>query len=312
MPILFIEKLQQQLSQRSEMLYQCNWEYFQANLKAYFKFIGSNPVLKEVVDELRKEQTLSVNEWLEKYNTERMPYFPDETRSQAAQSLVILEAAKSGAQRQAFLSFVMLDSSGNLHEMKRIFLNNFFYPFHSFLEERVNESNFHEFVLRRYKMWCEWYRREELKKKLAVEQKIVDAGQKKKREFEKILTADAVSFIFLNGLTPISLTLGNCKPDITTDIFALNPLITEVKIFIDKNDISELKFGSRQLKQALSTTGLVTGFLIVFNIGRMNLEIINDVENRSLITIVVNVTEIPPSELKGTVKINASDLQKGV
>lgn len=309
MPKLLLEKLQQQLLQKEQILAQCNWDYFQSNLKAYMKFIEENPLLQEIVTNLKKEQVLSASVWLGKYNTDRMPYLPDSAKGQAAQCFMLLEAVKNDQSQYGFSEYVM-SSLGDLHDKKRIFFNNIFKPFHSYMLENIEEGNFNEFILKRYKRWCEWYRQEELKEKLSTEQKKVDNKEKGKREFEKILTTDAVSFLFLNGITPISVTLGNCKPDITTDIFAVNPLATEVKIFMDKGDIKELKAGVRQLSQALSTTGLSTGFLIIFNLGNANLEITDDQQDKALIPIIINVTEVPPNELKDNITVAVSELRK--
>ena len=62
MALLFTEKLLQQLAQREKTIYQCSFEYFLPHLKAYFTYLEGNPILLEIVNELKKEKVLSNEE----------------------------------------------------------------------------------------------------------------------------------------------------------------------------------------------------------------------------------------------------------
>src|SRR5215469_6130491 len=104
--LLYLEKLQKQLDQKAKTLETSDYTYFQGHLRAYFQFLESQPVLRETILQLRGEHVLNASEWLENYQTTRWPYFPDDAKTQAAQCLVLLESARDGDQKQAFLAYV--------------------------------------------------------------------------------------------------------------------------------------------------------------------------------------------------------------
>jgi hypothetical protein len=301
------KKLRSDLQTRKNRVLRANDSTFALELKGFFDFLNSKPILKGLREELDLGRPVFTNDNV----LEIGPNIPGLEIPRLKHCLGILDycaGIEEETELENFLVQLCYNISENIDikESLNLFRDIFFLPFYEYLDEHVEDYGIVLYLLHRFKFRTETFDRDYM-------QKLYESDPKRS---ESLLDKEVRKFLFDQGLDyPLSTPLSpSGRSDIVADLHTEDPLVLEVKILdLDRNgyDKSYIRQGFKQIFDYANDYNKSVGYLLIFNASEVDLtfNLKNKSETRielggkTFHIVVVNIyPETTPSSKKGKLK----------
>lgn len=267
-----LEQLQQRLRRRVEYVASSNWKFFHARVCLLHDFLQNDTVLNSLLEELiadfPTERTADQVVAALKHNGAVDTCSEDD---EAFQAFRVIQHCRGNddpvVERNITHNLVQYPPSNDGYQQQaHCFFDAFIRPLHLYLEDRLDTKRFILGMLRRYKLHCEWFRRNDLLS-IFTEEKARSATSGKKSRGEKRLALHLYEFLHLQGLSfsiePASIS---GEADLVSAQDSDDPLIADVKVFDPQSGKNKayLISGFHQVYQYTLDYNESFGYLVIF------------------------------------------------
>ena len=229
------------------------------NINILLAFLNENFITKTIIDELRLNPNYN-SEWnftqLGGMHGSVDLNLPNDEEGYAALSLSILEKYVNDTRSliNLFYRFVR-------KQPIRYFNNIFTKKLMEYIDMRIDEGNIILYILNKYKVYCEWFNKEELMQEYM--NNTIRGEDLLTRDLRKYLFNQGIDFPFSEPSTPSG------KPDLIYGIDTQDPLALEVKLFGGQNNYNKdyIKKGFKQAYHYAKDYNKEYGYLLIFNLG---------------------------------------------
>jgi hypothetical protein len=303
-------KLRSDLQTRKQRVFRANDSTFLIELRGFFHFLKSKPLLWALVQELDSGKP----EFTKTDVIELAPGIPDSEVERIKHCLGVLHYCvelEKGALTQ-FLLFLChriagaVRSGDTLSVALDLFRDTFFLPLYEYLDEHVEDYGIILYLLQRFKFRTEMFDRDYI-------YKLYESDPKRS---ESVLDKEVRRFLFDQGVDyPLSTPLSpSGRSDVVADLHTEDPLILEVKILdLDRNgyDKSYIRKGFKQIFDYTNDYNKSVGYLLIFNASEVDLtfnlknksETKIELGGRTFHIVVVDIyPDTTPSSKKGKLK----------
>lgn len=249
----------QQLENRAGAVMKSREENFDRELKMFYDFIDSVPVLKGILLEL-KQELFDLDAYLTDTNNQRKRFivYPDNYLDKIRMCVILTKKLASKALHCRM--FINITASNKLDDICSATSQQYFYPVYEYFRERIQETNTTLYLLDKYRHRTEWFHK----------QRLYEMWQNDTTHGEDNLTKDLQEYLHGQGIdfpfsTPHS---PSGRSDLVGLIDTSNPLVLEAKIFnLDSGyDKSYLRKGLMQAYRYSLDYGKPIGYLLIFNV----------------------------------------------
>jgi hypothetical protein len=300
------KKLRSDLQTRKNRVLRANDSIFILELKGFFNFINSKPILKR----LREELDLGRPVFTKDNVLGKGPNIPELETVRLKHCLAILDYCVGIEGENEFENFLVqlcynISESIEYKESLNLFRDIFFLPFYEYLDEHVEDYGIILYLLYRFKFRTETFDREYLYR----------LYESDPRRSESLLDIEVRKFLFDQGIDyPLSTPLSSSgRTDIIADLHTEDPLVLEIKILdLDRGyDKAYIRKGFRQIYDYTNDYNKSVGYLLIFNASEVDLnfslknksETKIELDGKTFYIVVVDIyPEMVPSSKKGKLK----------
>lgn len=240
-------------------------------------WMRSQPALAAIIEQAeRAEPNVEASGWIETFHSSRGLSWPSTTEEgRAALSWGLMNAvADDPDEERAAINFAhgMSTGGGNLNDDSRALVERVYAPLFDFLNERVAQESSVLYMLDRFVRLVEWFDRSTLHEEY----------NKNTRQGEAVYDRALRRFLFQEGVNmPFSQTKSaSGLSDVLSDLETEDPLICEVKLFID--DKRPLAGGVHQAVLYAQDYGKSSAYLVVINLSGRPLELPADGDEKAV------------------------------
>ena len=260
------ENLRFKLDNRARDVLNCREENFSNEIRIFYEFIRSNPLLNGILLEIE-----SLDFDLEAYlqNGERhrrFIQFPDNYLDKVALCHSIMKAISDGKPLSTLSKpFIHITSSRNIDDICHAISEQYFLPLYKYFVEKIEDNSNMLYLLDRYRHRTEWFH----KKRLFL------LYQQNSKYGEDLLAKDLQEYLHNQGIDyPFSTPLSpSGRSDLIGLIYTSDPMVLEVKLF----DLSK-GYGKEYIRKGLTQAyrytldyGKSVGYLLIFNLDEKDL-----------------------------------------
>ena len=301
------KKLRSDLQTRKNRVLRANNSTFVLELKGFFNFINSKPILKRLREELDPGRPVFTKDNV----LEMGPNIPELETVRLKHCLGILDYCVGIEGEDEFENFLVhlcynISEAIEYKESLNLFRDICFLPFYEYLDEHVEDYGIILYLLHRFKFRTETFDREYICK-------LYESDPKRS---ESLLDNKVRKFLFDQGVDyPLSTPLSpSGRSDIVADLHTEDPLVLEVKILdLDRNgyDKSYIRKGFKQIFDYANDYNKSVGYLLIFNATEVDLtfnlknksETKIELGGKTFHIVVVNIyPDTTPSSKKGKLK----------
>lgn len=300
------KKLRSDLQTRKNRVYRANDSTIVLELRGFFDFLESKPILKGLKQELDLGKPVFTNKNIldsagivptseierAKHCLGILDFFMNLERGYFSQWLLQLCHRIVGAVRDGDTRSVALS----------LFRDTFFLPLYEYLDERIEDYGIIFYLLHRFKFRTETFDREHLHAQYKSDPK----------RSETLLDREVRKFLFDQGIDyPLSTPLSSSgRGDIVADLHTEDPLVLEVKIFDRERgyDRSYIRKGFKQIFDYTNDYNKNIGYLLIFNAEESDLNFILksktetkiELDGKTFYIVVIDIyPDTVPSSKKG-------------
>ena len=269
--MLYLRNLRVQLQERRNRLYKCGRRTYGAELGYLLRFLTDSQHISCLLTELDTSACVDFAQWTKDVFRSRQIEFPDTEEGRAKVCHGILKQISSDETGPVWLRWARLFSSeSNADAMLRDITESVVDPLVNFLHDRIDDGGSVLYVIERFKMKVEWFRREELYSLYSGNTSVGEASLD--AELRAGLFDGGIDYPFSQPLSPSG------RADIVASLNSDDPLVLEVKVFdLDRNKgITHLKQGFHQITRYSQDYNQSVGYLVVFNCSDRQLVITPD------------------------------------
>ncbi|MCW4017182.1 MAG: hypothetical protein NWF00_00630 [Candidatus Bathyarchaeota archaeon] len=250
-------QIRHELQVRKDRLFKVDTRAVIDELKLFFFFLRSKPLLNGLLEELRTN----------------LPDFETTYNSMAAKQRIILPATEkervrlclsflehcmnSGKDDEPFQIAVGVGFYGN--GSTHFFIEQFFMPFYEYLDQHIEDLSAVLYVIEKFKLRSQWFKRDQLFKLYNSD---TSTGEAK-------LDKSLRGFLFDNGIEyPFSSPASDSgRADIVASLHTPDPVIIEVKVFDGTTrGRNHIRKGFRQINEYMTDYDKDIGYLVIFNV----------------------------------------------
>ena len=284
------------------------------------QFLSDNPYTRSLLVKLDSDVTLDFDEWALSNATRRLAAeFPETEAERAKVCYEILKRCGIDDEEDALLKWGHVFSAESQYDlMLRDLIEAVVDPFVNYLHDRIEETGNVLYLIERFKLKTEWFRREEMYGLYSKNTQIGEAQLD--RELRLSLFEGGVEYPFSQPASPSG------KADVVALLDTDDPLVLEIKVFDPDRSKSKdnVRQGFHQVLKYAADYNKNIGYLVVFNCSLRTLSIMNDQEATQetvvkityagktffVVSIDINPDTVPASkeQPRSRVTINASDL----
>ena len=234
------------------------------NINSLLTYLEENFLTKTIIDTLKLNPNYGA-EWHYKQLGSMVGAvdlnLPETDEDLAALSLKLLEKY-SDDNRGLNILCRHLNQKDPLNYFNNVFTKHLM----EYIDNKIEEGNVILYILNKYKLYCEWFKKEELMK----------LYNNNSSRGEELLTKDLREFLFNQGIDfPFSEpNTPSGRPDLIYGINTDNPLTLEVKLFGGKGHYGKdyIKKGFKQAYHYTKDYNKNFGYLLIFNLSENILE----------------------------------------
>ena len=259
--MFYLQDLRVRLQDRRNRLYRTGHESYDEELGYFLNFLDENPYICSLLTVLDEDSSVNFEEWeAEIQGWGKRPSFPKTEEGRAKichQILRRCNAAQTPGEWQKWLR--TFSTENRYDDQVRDLTEAVVGPFVNFLHDRINDTGNVLFIIGRYKLQVEWFRRNELyhlyKTKTSVGEANLD------QNLRAALFEGGIDYPFSQPSSPSG------EADVVALLGSNDPLVLEVKVFdpeLGRNN-SHLSQGFHQVLRYANDYNQNLGYLVIFN-----------------------------------------------
>ena len=265
--MFYLRDLRVKLQERRNRLYKTGFRTYDAEFQYLFQFLDANPYTRSLLNTLDASSSVNVEQWMNDHSGWGELDFPESEEGRAKICHGIMKECNDGSWQKWLHKF---SSETGYDNQLRDFTEAVVDPFVNFLHDQIDEAGNVLFLIERFKLRAEWFRRDELyalyKARTSVGEATLD------RELRAGLFEGGIDYPFSQPLSPSG------KADVVALLGSEDPLVLEIKVFDpDKGrDKGHLRQGFHQVLRYAKDYSESVGYLVIFNCANRQLLISPD------------------------------------
>ena len=237
-----------------------DYRNYEIELRLFLQFIEENPYLRALVRTLEASEETDFEQWKDTMARERWVTFPASETGRAKLCLGILkECADSSSGESVSRWGTAFSHERKLNDILNELSEAVLDPFVNYLDDRIDDTGNILYLLQRFKLKAEWFRRQELQRTYRYD---TASGEKNlDRALREALFDGGIDFPFSQPDSPSG----------RADVVSLNdsddPLVLEAKVFDPQlgKGKGHLRQGFHQVLRYANDYQQTVGYLMVFN-----------------------------------------------
>ena len=272
--MFYLRNLRVQLQERRNRLYKTSYITHDAELRYLLQFLDGNPYTRSLLAALDVSTSVDFEQWATGAENMRELQFPQSEEGRAKACYGILKRCLDHNCRDNTLGWAQLFSSKPHYDSRlRDFTEVIVDPLVNYLHDQIDEAGNVLYLIERFKLKVEWFRRKELYSLYKGDTSVGEATLD--QELRANLFEGGVDYPFSEPSSPSG------KADIVALLGSEDPLVLEVKIFDPdrSKDKSNLRQGFHQVFRYSDDYNQSLGYLVIFNCSDKQLVIASEQES---------------------------------
>ena len=256
----YLLDLRVRLQQRRNRVHMTDARHYETELQLFLQFLDDNTYLQTLLCTLERSEEVDLEEWKSTVSRRGGATFPPSESARAKLCLGILrECAYDPEEREAIAWAGRFSYASNLNEMISDLNEAVLDPFVNYLEDRIDDISNVMYLLQRFKLKVEWFRRQKLYQIYLEETASGEANLD--RTLREALFDGGVDFPFSQPVSPSG------RADVVNLDDSEDPLVLEVKVFDPDRGKgkSHLRQGFHQVLRYANDYQQNVGYLVAFN-----------------------------------------------
>ena len=258
--MLYLRDLRVRLQERRNRLYKTGYQHHETELRFLLEFLDSNPYIRSLLATIEANASVGFEQWVADQSTSRQVRFPGSEDGRAKVCYGILKLCASDPEEQESLNWGnKFSSSTRFDDMLSDLNEAVLDPLVNYLHDRIDEAGNVLFLIERFKLKAEWFRRDELyrlyRDNTAVGESKLD------QELRESLFDGGIDYPFSEPSSPSG------KADVVALLGSDDPMVLEVKVFDPElsKDKGHIVQGFHQVLRYASDYNQNVGYLVVFD-----------------------------------------------
>ena len=257
--MFYLHNLRVRLQERRNRLYKTGYRTYDGELLYLLQFLDGNQYTRSLLNELEVSTAVDFEQWVSEQGI-RNVQFPHSEAGRAKVCYGILKRCASDNNGEEWVRWTRAFSSETNFDAKfRDLTEAVVDPFVNFLHDQIDDGGNILYLLERFKLKAEWFRREEL---YGLYQGDTSVGESSlDQELRASLFEGGVDYPFSQPSSPSG------KADIVALLGSDDPLVLEVKVFDPDRSRgkSNLRQGLHQVLRYANDYNQSLGYLVMFN-----------------------------------------------
>ena len=259
--MFYLQDLRVRLQERRNRLYRTDHRSYPEELQYFLRFLDENPYIHSLLTVLEENSSVNFEEWEEEIEGwGQRPAFPETEEGRAKICHKILRRCNTAQTPGDWRKWLRTFSVENRYDDQvRDLTESVVDPFVYFLHDRIDDAGNVLFVIGRYKLHLEWFRRDEL---YPLYKNNTSVGEAKlDQHLRAALFEGGVDYPFSQPYSPSG------EADVVALLGSNDPLVLEVKVFdpeMGRNN-SHLTQGFHQVLRYANDYNQNIGYLVIFN-----------------------------------------------
>lgn len=258
--MLYLHDLRAKLQDRKNRLYKVGVSQYETELRFFLQFLDDNPCLRALVHTLDADKSIDFGEWCQTDANRHEVRFPPSELGRAKMCYEILKLCAFDPKEEQSIHWGMrftheTQSARSLEALNEEVLQ----PFVNFLHDRIDEAGGVLYLIERFKIKVEWFRKHEL---FSLYTEDTSRGEDSlDRKLRESLFEGGIDYPFSQPLSPSG------QADIIALLGSDDPLVMEVKVFDPGKGRSKrhIQQGFHQVLKYADDYNQPVGYLVVFN-----------------------------------------------
>ena len=258
--MFYPHQIRVRIQDRKTRLYRCGGTNFLSELQYFLDFLHDNHYTRALLTTVEANTSVDVEEWIRDCHLRRIRSFPDteEGRAKVCYGFLKRYVSEQNPNTRQSLTEV-ITSRYKVDDMIRDINELAVEPLVNFIHDQIDDSGNVLYLIERFKLKCEWFRRDEL----------YSLYTKDTRNGESNLDQALRAGLFDGGIDyPFS---EPSSPSGRADVVALlesdDPLVLEVKVFDPglSRSTGHIRQGFQQVQRYAQDYNQSVGYLVIFN-----------------------------------------------
>ena len=265
--MFYLRDLRVKIQDRRNRLYRNGYRTYPAELQYLLQFLDANPYTRSLLTALNESSSIDFEQWVNDHSGWGEFEFPDSEDGRAKVCYGIIRRCNAGdaGDWQGWLQ--TFSSERRFDDQLRDFTEAVVDPLLNFLYDQIDDAGNVLYLIERFKLRAEWFRREELYNLYKARTQVGEASLDK--ELRAGLFEGGIDYPFSQPLSPSG------KADVVALLGSEDPLVLEVKVFDPERgkDKRQLRQGFHQVLRYADDYNQRLGYLVIFNCSDMQLVI---------------------------------------
>ena len=258
--MLYPHQLRVRIQDRKNRLYRSGEAAYLSELRYFLEFLHGNHFTRALLSMIDTDASVDFSQWFADVDQKRVLYFPDTEVGRAKICYGFLkEGAGVGTFRGLMSLGMTITTSMKYEDILRDINDMVVEPLINFIHDQIDDSGNVLYLIERFKLKCEWFRRDELYSLYAEDTR--NGERKLDQALRAGLFDGGIDYPFSDPSSPSG------RADIVALLESDDPLVLEVKVFDPDRgrDKSRIKQGFQQILRYAQDYNQSVGYLIVFN-----------------------------------------------
>ena len=257
--MFYLHNLRVRLQERRNRLYKTGYRTYDGELLYLLQFLDGNQYTRSLLNELEVSTAVDFEQWVSEQGIRNVP-FPHSEAGRAKVCYGILKRCASDNNGEEWVRWTRAFSSETNFDAKfRDLTEAVVDPFVNFLHDQIDDGGNILYLLERFKLKAEWFRRKELYRLYQGDTSVGESSLD--QELRASLFEGGVDYPFSQPSSPSG------KADIVALLGSDDPLVLEVKVFDPDRSRgkSNLRQGLHQVLRYANDYNQSLGYLVIFN-----------------------------------------------
>ena len=256
----YLRNLRVHLQERRNRLYKTGHVQYSTELRFFLQFLDGHSYTHSLLEVIEANESVEFDKWAADQQDGRQVNFPDSEEGRAKVCYGILKQCAIDPADQTWFQWAhMFSFEDSFDAMLCDLTEEVVDPLVNYLHDRVDAVGNVLYLLERFKLKAEWFRRKELYQLYVDETSIGEASLD--QELRESLFDGGVDYPFSEPSSPSG------KADIVASLDSDDPLVLEVKVFDPDRSKGKghIRQGFHQVLRYADDYNQSLGYLVVFN-----------------------------------------------
>ena len=269
--MLYLQNLRVRLQERRNRLYRAGYLSYDAELQYLLELLAGNPYSRSLLTVLDASDSVNFEQWSSDHSTRQRFEFPNSEEGRAKICYNVLKQCADDESDQNGIDWGTIFSTERQYDaILRDFTEAIVDPLINFLHDQIDDGGNVLYLIERFKLKTEWFRRQELHGLYLADTSVGEASLD--RELRAGLFDGGVDYPFSQPSSPSG------QADIVALLGSDDPIVLEVKVFDPSRSKGKrhLSQGFHQVLRYSNDYNQSVGYLVVFNCSDRQLVISSD------------------------------------